>query len=109
MVLRRSNGKSDSINTFESLIKVFVYLFWEKICLQETIYTVAKFVIFWNEGTFVRTAHMQEVGVLLKWNSLTTLGKGLLYVRNLLHLTIKFYFQNQPPKCMVDGYKFRSL
>ena len=34
---------------------------------------------------------------------------GLPYVCNLLLLTNKFYFQNRSPKCMVDGYKFRSV
>ena len=34
---------------------------------------------------------------------------GLSYACNLLLLTTKFYFQNQPPKCRVDGYKFRSV
>ena len=34
--------------------------------LFDIIYTVAKYVTFWNEDTFVRTAPVQEVGVLLK-------------------------------------------
>ena len=52
---------------------------------------------------------MQEVGVLLKGNNSKSLGKGLPYVCNLLVLTAKFYFQNQSPKCRVDGYKFRLV
>ena len=28
---------------------------------------------------------------------------------NYYFLTTKFYFQNQSPKCRVDGYKFRSV
>ena len=64
---------------------------------------------FWNQGTFVRTAHVQEVGVLLKWNNSKSFGKGLPYVCNLLFLTTKFDFQNQSPKCRVDGYKFHSV
>ena len=64
---------------------------------------------FLNEGTFVRTAPVQEMGVLLKWNNSKSLEKGLSYVWNLLFLTTKFYFQNQSPKCRVDGYKFRSV
>ena len=51
---------------------------------------------------------MQEVGVILKINNSRSLGKPP-YVYNLLLLTTKFYFQNQPPKCRVDGYKFRSV
>ena len=47
-----------------------------------------------------------KVGVLLKWNNSKSLGKGLACVRNLLVLTTKFYFQNQSPKCRVDGLSF---
>ena len=75
----------------------------------EIIYNVAKYLTFLNEGTFVRIAPVQLVGFLLKWNNSNNLDKGLPYVRNLLLLTIKFYFQNQPPKCRVDGYRFRSV
>ena len=60
-------------------------------------------------GTFVRTAPVQEVSVLLKWKNSKSLGKGLSYVCNLLFLTTEFYFQNQSPKCRVDSYKFRSV
>ena len=89
---------------------------WDKIRLQELcylkslyMYLVAKYVTFWNEGTLVRTAPVQDVGVLLKSNNSKNLGKGLPYVCNLLLLTNKFYIQNQPPKCRVEGYKFRSV
>ena len=34
--------------------------------LFDIIYTVAKYVTFGNEGTFIQTAPLQEVGVLLK-------------------------------------------
>ena len=64
---------------------------------------------FWKEGTFVRTAPVQKVGVLFKWNNSKSFGKGLSYVNNLLLLNTKFYLQNQSPKCRVDGYKFRSV
>ena len=77
--------------------------------LFDIIYTVAKYVTFWNKGTFVQTAHVQEVGILLKWNNLKSLGKGLPYVCNLLFLTTKFDFRNQSPKYRVDGYKFCSV
>ena len=75
----------------------------------EIIYTVAKYVTFWNEGTFVRTAPVQVMGILLKWNNLKSFGKELTYVCNLLLLTTMFYLQNQSPKFRVDGYKFRSV
>ena len=94
-------------------MKVFGYVFGIRFVLKTTIfviiYTVAKYVTFWNEGTFVRTVPVQDVGVLLKWNNLKSFGKGLTYVCNLLILTIKFYSQNQSLKCRVDGYKFRSV
>ena len=64
---------------------------------------------FWNEGTFVQTAPVQEVGILLKWNNMKSLGKELPYVCNLILLTTKFYFQNQLRKYKMDGYKFCSL
>ena len=51
---------------------------------------------------------MQEVGIILKINNSRSLGKAP-YVYNLLLLTTKFYIQNQPPKCRVDRYKFRSV
>ena len=108
-LLRRPNGKSDRIkpfNTFESLMKVFGNLFGIRF---EIVYIVANFVTCWNEGTFVRTAPVQEVGVLLKWNNLKSFDKWITYVCNLLLLTTKFYLQNQSPKCRVDGYKFRSV
>ena len=115
-LLRRPNGKSDRIktfNTFDYLIKVFGYLFGIRFVLKTTIfeiiYTVAKYVTFWNEGTFVRTAPVQDVGILLKWNNFKSFGKGLTYVCKLLLLTTKFYLQNQSPKCRVDSYKFRSV
>ena len=89
-------------------IKVFGYVFGIRFVLKITIYEiinkVAKYVTLWNEGTFVRTAPVQDVGVLLKWNNLKSFGKGLTYVCSLLLLTIKFYLQNQSPKCRVDGY-----
>ena len=54
-------------------MKVFDYVFGIRFVLKTTIfeiiYTVAKYVTFWNEGTFVRTAPVQDVGVLLKWNN----------------------------------------
>ena len=52
-VIRRPNGKSDRIkafNTFESLMKVFGYVFGIRFVLKTTIfeimYTVAKYVTF---------------------------------------------------------------
>ena len=55
-LLRRPNGKSDRIktfntfNTFESLMMVFGYVFWIRFVLETTIseiiYTVAKYVTF---------------------------------------------------------------
>ena len=64
---------------------------------------------FWKEGTFVRTAPVQEVGILFKWNNSKSFGKGLPYVNNLLLLNYKFYLQNQSPKRRVDSHKFRSV
>ena len=116
VLLRRTNGKSDrmkTFSTFESLMKLFGYLFGIRFVLETTIfkiiYTVTKYVTFWNESTFVQTAPVQDVGVLLKWNNLKNFGKRLTYVCNLLLLTTKFYLQNQSPKCRVDGYKFCSV
>ena len=67
---RRPNGKSDRIktfNTFESLMKVIDDVFGIRFVLKTTIfeiiYTVAKYVTFWNAGTFVRTAPVQDVSV----------------------------------------------
>ena len=77
--------------------------------LFEISYTVANYVTFWTEDTFVRTAPVQKVGVILKWNNSKSLDKGLPYVCNLLLMTTKFYFQNQPPNCRVNSYKFRSV
>ena len=58
-LLRRPNGKSDrnkTCNTFESLMKVYGYLFGirfsSRTTIFEIIYTVAKCVTFWNEGSF---------------------------------------------------------
>ena len=93
--------KSDCIktfNTFKSLTKVFGYVFGIRFVLKNYVIWhhlyCSKVCDFWNAGTFVRTAPVQEVGVLLKWNISKSLGKGFPYVCNLLFLTTKFYFQN---------------
>ena len=70
-LLRRPNDKSDYIktfNTFESVIEVFGYFFGIRFVFKNYVicHHLAKYVTFGNEGTFVRTAPVQEVGVLLK-------------------------------------------
>ena len=56
----------------------------------DIIYTVVKYVTSWNEGTFVRTAPVKEVGVL--WNNSKSLGKGLSYVCSLLFFDHQILF-----------------
>ena len=84
---RRTKDKHDWIkffDTFESQIMVFVNIFAIKIVLKNTFIWnqlyCSKTVTFWNKGTFVRTAPMQEVSVLSKWNNTKSLDKGFPYV-----------------------------
>ena len=102
-----------NFNTFESLIRSFGYLSGIRFVLKNYVilnhFYCSKICDFFNEDTFVRTAPLQEVCILLKTNNSMSLGKGLPYKSILLRLTTKFYFQNQPLKYRVDGYKFRSV
>ena len=109
--MRRPNGKSNCIktfNTFESLVKIFGYLFGIRFVLKNYVIWhhlyCSKISDFLKQSTFVRTACARSMRPIEM-----KLGKGLPYVCNLLFLTGTFYFQNQSPKCRVDGYKFRSV
>ena len=71
--------ESDGIKTFEvyfSYITLASYIFKQtkNVNLCYDLYC-RKSLTFWNEGTFSLTSSVREVHVILKWNSLQSLGK----------------------------------
>ena len=115
-LLRRPNGEFDWIktfNTFESLIKVFGYLSGIRFILKNyVIWTnlyCSKICDCLKRGHLRSDCACARSSSPIEMNKSKRLGKGHPCICNFLLLTTKFYFQNQPPKCRVDGYKFRSV